>query len=149
MVPLLVSDCMTGANDLLGTGTIEAFAPMLHYLHERAAQSGQIDLSFRLHLTRPPSPLPTSPPALLAPFSTLSPYRPSISQLVQEALPPPTIPELEDGKQRTCCTHGGMAVIACGPEGIVAESRNAVATLGLADRVRLGGVDFHGECYAI
>lgn len=40
-------------------------------------------------------------------------------------------------------------MIACGPEGIVAECRNAVSGLGVGERVRVGGVGFHGECYAI
>jgi len=46
-------------------------------------------------------------------------------------------------------SRGGLAIIACGPEGIVLEARNAVAGLGIQERVKLGGVDFHGECYAL
>lgn len=50
---------------------------------------------------------------------------------------------------KTCCSLGGMAVVACGPEGIVTESQNAVASLGIGERVRCGGVAFHGECYTL
>lgn len=59
--------------------------------------------------------------------------------------------EIEEnaGEPKTCCTHGGMAVIACGPEGIVAESGNAVAGLSVKERVRCGGMTFHGEKYSI
>jgi ferric-chelate reductase len=38
-------------------------------------------------------------------------------------------------------------VVACGPEGIVMEAKNAVAGLGVVERVNCGGVGFHGECY--
>jgi ferric-chelate reductase len=135
---------------VLPTETIESLAPTLAYLHEQASKLPSLNVTYNLYLTQPPRPLPSGPPSSLPSSTTLQPYRPSISQLVQECLPPPTLPELEDGKgMRTCCSHGGVIVVACGPESIVAESRNAVAGLGIGDRVRAGGVEFFGECYAI
>lgn len=126
--------------------TVEALSPRLVHLRQIAPPS--CELIYRFHLTNPTSsPLPTLPFP-----SDVSPYRPSISQLVRESLPPPTILEIEenDGQPtRTCCSHGGLAVIACGPDGIVAESGNAVASLSVKERVRVGGVRFHGERYAI
>ncbi len=124
-------------------------APTLSFLHEQVDKLPSLELTYNLYLTQPPRPLPTGVPSM--PTGTkLQPYRPDVSQLVQECMPPPTLPELEDGRgMRTCCSNGGVAVIACGPESIVAESRNAVAGLGVGERVRAGGVEFFGECYAI
>lgn len=72
--------------------------------------------------------------------TTLSPYRPEVAQLVREALP-----AAQDGGR--VGSAGGLAVVACGPEGIVMEAKNAVAGLGVVERVNCGGVGFHGECY--
>jgi ferric-chelate reductase len=135
--------------------TIESMSATLTYLHTLATTTNAFQLNYHLYLTCPPAPLPFGPPPSLPPTTQLSPYRPSISQLVRESLPPPTFPELEYGMDdtvnapRTCCSLGGMAVVACGPEGIVTESRNAVASLSVGERVRCGGVDFHGECYTL
>ncbi|KAK1924119.1 putative ferric reductase transmembrane component [Papiliotrema laurentii] len=124
--------------------TVEALSPTLEYLY-RKAKTNHIDLAYRLYLSQPPSPLPCLPPSL-APFSTLSPFRPEVSQLVQELLPSDHHGPEAAGEN----AHSpGMAVIACGPEGIVMEARNAVARLGVEERVRAGGVEFHGECYAL
>lgn len=126
--------------------TVEALAPRL--LHLRQIAPSSCELAYHFFLTKPVSPTPDTLPSLNA---TISPFRPSISQLVRESLPPPTMLEIEEngGEPKTCCTHGGMAVVACGPDGIVAESGNAVASLSLSERVRVGGVAFHGERYAI
>lgn len=122
----------------------------LSHLYERAMESGAFEIEYHMYLTRPPTPLPEFPPGTLPPNTTLSPYRPMVSQIVRETLPAPTLPELEEGKGiKTCCTHGGLAVLACGPVGIVSESENAVAGLSLSERVRVGGADFYGECFAI
>ncbi|KAJ9100909.1 hypothetical protein QFC20_005325 [Naganishia adeliensis] len=154
-----IEECLTRKRELRTSGragegprkvesTIESMAPTLAYLAALASTSG-FQLIYHLYLTHPPRPLPSGPPPSLPATTTLAPYRPAISQLVREALPPPTFPELEEGRTKTCCTHGGLAVVACGPEGIVTESRNAVAVLGIGERVRCGGVDFHGECYTL
>jgi hypothetical protein len=45
--------------------------------------------------------------------------------------------------------RGGLAVIACGPESLVQETRNTVASMSLSDKIKAGGMEFHGECYAI
>ena len=145
-VSLFGESCRMTLN--LAAATIESMAPTLAYLAALASTSG-FQLIYHLYLTNPPRPLPSGSPPSLPATTTLAPYRPSISQLVREALPPPTFPELEEGRTKTCCTHGGLAVVACGPEGLVTESRNAVAVLGVGERVRCGGVDFHGECYTL
>lgn len=131
----------------LTVAAIESMTPTLLHLADQAAQQ-DITLTFDLYLTKPPSPLPAlhSLPA----STTLQPFRPTISQLVREHLPPPSLPELETGgKPRNCCGHGGLAVVACGPEGIVIEAGNAVASLHIGERVRCGGVSFHGESYSL
>ncbi|ORY32518.1 putative ferric reductase transmembrane component [Naematelia encephala] len=124
------------------TSTIDALAPTLHHLHSLATRLST-SLTYNLYLSNPPSPLPAVP-SLLPPSTTLSPYRPEVAQLVREALPPPTI-----NPQELTGSSGGLAVVACGPEGIVMEARNAVAGLSVSDRVRSGGVGFHGETYAL
>lgn len=123
---------------MLNVATIGALSPTLSYLHETATQLG-IELQYNLFLSVPPNPLPPTPNAL-PPSTTISPYRPEVAQLVREGLP---LVRGEGG------SSGGMAVIACGPEGIVMEARNAVAGLGVMERVKCGGVEFHGECYAL
>ena len=77
--------------------------------------------------------------------TTVTAFRPDVAQLVNDSLLIPS-DEVESG----LVTDGsGLAVIACGPEGLVGKTRNAVATLGVGERVRSGGVAFHGECYAL
>jgi ferric-chelate reductase len=131
-----------GTDNILAT--IGAMAPALAYLHTLATDL-KMSLTYSLYLTNPPNALPSVPTSLPS-STTISPYRPEISQIVREALPSSAggaDPEVANGGR------GGMAVIACGPEGIVLEAKNAVAGLGVGERVRVGGVEFHGECYAL
>lgn len=109
---------------------VDALAPTLVHLHESAERLA-VDLQFSIYLSNPPSPLPQSDD--LPKGTTMAPYRPEVGQLVREALP----------------RNGGLAVIAAGPEGLVSEARNAVAGLGVAQRVGAGGVAFHDEVYAL
>ncbi|EGU11632.1 putative Ferric reductase transmembrane component [Rhodotorula toruloides ATCC 204091] len=44
---------------------------------------------------------------------------------------------------------GGLGVVVCGPGHMVAELRNAVATIPLAKQVRIGGVGMHVEQYSV
>ncbi|GEM10411.1 ferric reductase transmembrane component [Rhodotorula toruloides] len=44
---------------------------------------------------------------------------------------------------------GGLGVVVCGPGHMVAELRNAVATIPLAKQVRIGGVEMHVEQYSV
>ncbi|WWD17418.1 hypothetical protein CI109_101859 [Kwoniella shandongensis] len=149
--------------------TIEALSPTLLHLHTLSRKLS-LNLTYNLYLTDPPNPLPPVP-AILPSTTTLSPYRPEVAQLVREALPLPVpLPgdvSLETGESTSLSPSGGnedghiphhgvgaghgggLAVVACGPEGIVMEAKNAVAGLGVAERVRCGGVGFHGECYAL
>lgn len=146
--------------------TIEALAPSLLHLYT-LAQRLSLALTYNLYLTNPPHPLPPTP-SLLPASTTLSPYRPEVAQLVRESLPLPLTKtqgaSLEQGRELLTggddghqVQHhgegrghaGGLAVVACGPEGIVMEAKNAVAGLGIAERVRCGGVGFHGECYVL
>ncbi|WWC94063.1 hypothetical protein V866_000901 [Kwoniella sp. B9012] len=135
--------------------TIQAISPTLTYLHDQSNHL-DIELQYNLYLSNPPNPLPDVPSTL--PGTTkLSPYRPEISQLLRESLPIPTLTSdsiqleshmAESGSMRKDI-GGGLAVIACGPEGIVTESKNAIASLSVKDRVRSGGIGFHGECYSL
>ncbi|WVQ82201.1 hypothetical protein IAT38_004329 [Cryptococcus sp. DSM 104549] len=152
--------------------TIEALSPTLLHLHTLAERLS-LALTYNLYLTDPPHPLPPSP-AVLPANTTLSPYRPEVAQLVREALPipspiagasaseqgrdpnPDADAAAEDSEGHVVPHHGvgqghagGLAVVACGPEGIVMEAKNAIAGLGIAERVRCGGVGFHGECYVL
>ncbi|OCF36712.1 ferric-chelate reductase [Kwoniella heveanensis BCC8398] len=153
--------------------TITALSPTLLYLHNLATRLS-VDLTYHLYLSNPPNPLPTIPAILPQQSTTLSPFRPEIAQLVREALPISThssdasaATAAEQGSGRPNDTAllsdtannqretspdeegGGLAVIACGPEGIVSEAKNAVACLSIAERIRAGGIGFHGECYAL
>ncbi|TYJ57001.1 hypothetical protein B9479_002280 [Cryptococcus floricola] len=141
---------------------IEALSPTLLHLHALAQRLG-LQLTYNLYLTDPPHPLPPSP-AVLPSTTTLSPYRPEVAQLVRESLPLP-IPlrggsSLEMGvtdEEEHLGGHGGvgkghgggLAVIACGPANLVSEASNSIAGLSIAERVRCGGIGFHGECYAL
>lgn len=104
---------------------------MLH-LYNIALRLG-VELVYNLYITNPPFPLPSCP-AILPSSTTLSPYRPEVAQLVRESLP-------VDGE--------GLAVVASGPEGLVMEARNAVASIGIAATVAAGGVGFHDEVYTL
>ncbi|WVQ67790.1 uncharacterized protein L199_005995 [Kwoniella botswanensis] len=135
--------------------TIQAISPTLTYLHDQSNNLG-IELQYNLYLSNPPNPLPDVPSTL--PGTTkLSPYRPEISQLLRESLPIPTSTsdsiQLESHMAQDESMRGdiggGLAVIACGPEGIVTESKNAIASLSVKDKVRSGGIGFHGECYSL
>ncbi|WVO16320.1 hypothetical protein L204_103995 [Cryptococcus depauperatus] len=143
---------------------IEALAPTLSHLYT-LSQKLCLSLTYNLYLSDPPHPLPPSP-TLLPATTTLSPYRPEVAQLVREALPLPLAlredSSLEEGEfglddsEGHVPYHGfskgyggGLAVVACGPEGIVMEAKNAVAGLGITERIQCGGITFHGECYAI
>ncbi|WVR07160.1 hypothetical protein IAU60_004201 [Kwoniella sp. DSM 27419] len=156
--------------------TVRALAPTLRYLHVRAqGMSPPLAIAYNLHLSLPPSPLPALPSGLPR-DTTLSPYRPEIAQLVRQALPLAPLVAFDGAQQMVRSaeeaqveresidqvnnpaedairahgqTGGGLVVVACGPEGLVSEARNAVASLSLAERVRAGGVAFHGECYAL
>lgn len=112
---------------------VEALAPTLVHLRE-CAERLAVNLEFSIYLTSPPTPLPQLED--LPKGTTVSPYRPEVAQLVREALP-------------TSQDHGGLAVIAAGPDGLVSEARNAVAGLSVAQRVRAGGVGFHDEVYSL
>lgn len=91
-----------------------------------------MELQYNLYLTDPPVPLPPIP-APLPHSTTLSPFRPEVAQLVREALP----------------SSGGLAVVAAGPEGLVMEARNAVASIGISQSAEAGGVGFHDEVYSL
>ena len=126
----------------VGNGvSVESLLPTFTYLQNRAKGSGVV-LKFNLFVTRSSAPsteeLPSGTQITLA--------RPKIVHLVHQALDADGI----DAKERSGVTPlGPLAVIACGPEALVAETRNAVAGLGISDRVRRGGVEFHGESYAL
>ncbi|WWC70327.1 uncharacterized protein I206_104277 [Kwoniella pini CBS 10737] len=132
--------------------TIQALSPTLMHLHNLSKRLS-LSLTYHLYLSDPPHPLPTLPQSL--PFSTtLSPYRPEVSQLVRAALPLPLSPSNPESGiiSPTECdvsAGGGLAVVACGPEGIVMETKNAIANLGLNEKIKCGGIGFHGECYTL
>jgi ferric-chelate reductase len=53
------------------------------------------------------------------------------------------------GEAKEVHTTGGLAVVAAGPEGLVMEARNAVASIGVATSVAAGGIGYHDEVYAL
>jgi ferric-chelate reductase len=107
-------------------------------------------MSYNLYLTNPPFPLPSCP-SILPESSTLSPYRPEVVQLVRQALPTGDFGGLgvESDKALESTPGGGLAVVAAGPEGLVMEARNAVASISVTARVAAGGIGFHDEVYAL
>ncbi|WVQ72614.1 hypothetical protein IAR50_002172 [Cryptococcus sp. DSM 104548] len=139
---------------------IEALSPTLLHLHT-LSQNLRLELTYNLYLTDPPHPLPPSP-AVLPCTTTLSPYRPEVAQLVRESLPLPK-PLHDDSyaglahEEEHLGGHGGvgrghgggLAVIACGPANLVSEASNSIAGLSISERVRCGGIEYHGECYAL
>ncbi|WWC61748.1 uncharacterized protein I303_104333 [Kwoniella dejecticola CBS 10117] len=140
--------------------TVQALTPTLSHLHNLSRRL-TMTLTYHLYLSNPPHPLPTLSDTLPA-STTLSPYRPEVSQLVRAALPVPCKPShvnLEMGiasasnmmssEAEPEAEGGGLAVVACGPEGIVMETKNAIATIGLSEKIRCGGIGFHGECYTL
>lgn len=127
------------------TATVEALSSTLSYLHARAKKI-RIDLRYDIYLTRQTSSLPDIS-AILPITTTLSSGRPEISQLVRStSLSSRPSRDTETGQQDLL---EGLAVIACGPEGIIAEAGNAVASLSIKERVKCRGIRFHGECYAL
>lgn len=129
----------------LRAATIEALAPTMAHLYDLASGL-DTEIVYNFYLTDPPTAnLPA--PAVLPNSTSLSPYRPEVSQLVREALPQP--PVTLGTNEKTASHGGGLAVIAAGPEGLVMEARNAVAGLSVAARVRAGGVSFHDEVYCL
>ena len=127
--------------------TVHALAPTLAHLQRRATASG-LQLNYEIFLSNPSSPLPVIPDCLRG-FTSMSPYRPEVAQLVREALPCPPADGEAPVNPASAGHGGGLAVIACGPEGLVMEGRNAVASLSIAERVSCGGVEFHGEMYCL
>jgi ferric-chelate reductase len=129
--------------------TIEALAPTLAHLATVATRL-DVDMSYNLYLTNPPFPLPSCP-SILPESSTLSPYRPEVVQLVRQALPTGDFGGLgvESDKALESTPGGGLAVVAAGPEGLVMEARNAVASISVTARVAAGGIGFHDEVYAL
>jgi ferric-chelate reductase len=45
--------------------------------------------------------------------------------------------------------QGALAVAVSGPESLSVEARNAVASMGISQRSRLGKIDIHTEVFAI
>ena len=130
---------------LLNSATVEALAPTLRHLHGQAAKVG-LAVTYNLYLSSPPSPLPSVPRSL--PHGTsMDPFRPEVAQLVRSALSTTRSMDLESNDSAPI-SHA-LAVVACGPEGLVMEARHAVATLSIGERVTTRGVGFHGECYAL
>ncbi|WVW83773.1 hypothetical protein I302_105794 [Kwoniella bestiolae CBS 10118] len=139
--------------------TIQALSPTLSYLHTLSLKWG-LELNYNLYLSYPATPLPGIP-SCLAPTTRLNPFRPEISQLLRESLPVPSTSSMAEHEHELGIARptaeaeaeqeagGGIAVIACGPEGIVAETKNAIANLSLREKVRSGGIAFHGECYSL
>lgn len=118
------------------------------HLYEIATRL-EVELTYSLYLTNPPFPLPSTP-AALPEHTTLSPYRPEVAQLVREVLPSAGL-SLEDGSAAAAksTSGGGLAVVAAGPEGLVREAQNAVASIGVTASVTAGGVGFHAEVYCL
>ncbi|KAL1413525.1 hypothetical protein Q8F55_001299 [Vanrija albida] len=126
--------------------TILALAPTLAHLDNVAKPLG-VNLTYSLYITDPPFPLPPVP-EILPESTTLSPYRPEVAQLVRAALPGGS-EDAETASEKPPSAHGGLAVVAAGPEGLVMEARNAVAGISVGARVNGGGIGFHAEVYQL
>ena len=107
------------------------------------AEIPHLELELVVHLTRSRS-AGDALPLELSELATLAWGRPSISQLTR------ALRNLGAGDDSDeTMEAGSMAVVACGPERLVQESRNAVAKLSFHEKIRVGSIAFHGEGYTI
>ena len=108
------------------------------------AEIPHLELELVVHLTRSRS-AGDALPLELSELASLALGRPSITQLARDALQNQGVGYEPDEPLEA----GSMAVIACGPERLVQESRNAVAKLSFHEKIRVGSIAFHGEGYTI
>ncbi len=120
-------------------------APTLAYLEEQSKKFPDISLAFNVHLTRQDD-VSSELKANLPTNIELQAGRPNVTEIIKSSQHGTRQLASEDSG---VAMSTGLAVIACGPESIVTQSRNAVARLGVADRAKGGGVDFHGEGYFV
>ena len=126
--------------------TIRSLAPTMDYLSQRAMQLG-IDLAFQIHCTLSSQPSLEDPPSCM----TIHLSRPSLQDLVSTQISSYSTPASIEATAGLAGSQPdqGIAVIACGPESLVQETRGVVARLSLREKMRCGGVTFHGESYAL
>lgn len=76
--------------------------------------------------------------------------RPSVYSLLCEATTTSRGSSLESAKGNTSSVYGGgVAVCVSGPEGLTRETQNAVARLGVAKAMELGGISVHVENFSL
>lgn len=59
-----------------------------------------------------------------------------------------------DGSEKTVragldVRTGGLGVVVCGPKGMIADVRNAVAAVPVSQAVKIGGIELHSETFGI
>ncbi|ORX36798.1 hypothetical protein BD324DRAFT_627198 [Kockovaella imperatae] len=123
--------------------SVEGLSSTFSYLSERAGRLG-IEFSLEIH-ARGSSAVSTD--HTLPANTIIHDTRLNVPDLIRKHVTIPSRQDVEDGGAEV--SSGGLAVIACGPESLVAEARNVISLLSISDRVRAGGVVFHGESYAL
>lgn len=126
-------------------GHILWFSSMLTAIANAAAQS-TLDLHISIFVTClcDPEAVP------VIPNCDVKLERPSAYSLLCEVTANSPGSSLESGKGNTSPVHGGgVAVCASGPESLTKETQNAVAKLGVAKAIELGGISVHVESFML
>ena len=131
--------------DTVIKGHILWFSSMLTAIANAAAQS-TLDLHISIFVTClcDPEAVP------VIPNCDVKLERPSAYSLLCEVTANSPGSSLESGKGNTSPVHGGgVAVCASGPESLTKETQNAVAKLGVAKAIELGGISVHVESFML
>ncbi|KAK7032505.1 ferric-chelate reductase Frp1 [Paramarasmius palmivorus] len=141
-------------------GAIEWFAPMLADIARTVEGAEGLDLHISVYVTCLCNP--DAVPSI--PNMDVSIYRPEVKESLRQLVTPPSVLYEPQGKvldpecgvPASISTKlpwiplgGGVAVCAAGPEGLVREASNAVASVSLTRGIELGGLDLHTEVYSM
>lgn len=74
--------------------------------------------------------------------------RPDVSAIVKTAAGDAKSPR-GDEQNASDASGAGLAVVSCGPENLVAATREAVGALSIREKMAAGGVAFSGETYSL
>ena len=119
-----------------------------------AASNSSIDLHISIFITNP-NLVGEEPELPNLPNCDTYTLRPRMYNILAELITPPT-PESESiaaesssGKLKWIGLGGGVGVSAAGPNSLIRDVKNAVATFALTAGTKLGGVELHTESFAI
>lgn len=119
--------------------TTETFLSLLPFLAPYLSPSMTLSIYVTSFLQPPPQTNPN-----LATLSTSDPFPHIAVHHLRPTFPTLIRAILEEDDPRS-----GVEVMACGPQGLVAEVTNAVGAMSVRDRVRRGGVKVRGEGFSL